>query len=372
MKILLASEYYLPHWTGIVKACAGLSENLTSQGHIVTILTTLFSPELKRKENFGNIKVIRSTPLFRLSRAYYSVSILWDFFKLCKKNDIVIINSPNSNILFFSIITKLHRKKLYIFHQGDLMLPRQTGNIIINSIIEKIFDLMTIISFFLSDKISTYTADYAQNSRVMRYFLNKFFSYIPSLSLSLPDVGSPIYKELTRLKKSHTIIGFAGRFVEEKGFDILLKSIVYVTEKIPDSLFVFAGQTDIDYEPFFDKNKELLDRNKSCLKFLGLLNDADLAAFYQSLDVFVVSSRSDCFPLAQIEAALSGVPIVATNIPGARVLVLKTDFGVMVESENPLSLGQGIVSLIENQEIIMKNKSHILPFLKLYENFKID
>ncbi len=363
MKLLLASEYFYPHWTGIAKAFLVLAKQLKKEGHEITVLTTRFEDSLPIEERFEKLAIIRATPQFKISRTNYSFSSLVDFFKLAGSHDQVIINSPHSNILFFTFIAKVLGKKVTIFHQGDLKLPRKTGSLIQHILLERVFDVLTIPAFFLADNISTYTKDYAANSRTMKYFLFKFFTYIPAVSLPTSQSSKTV---------KQTLIGFAGRFVEEKGFDILYKSMDKVIKEIPSAKFVFAGSTKMDYEPFYESQKKLFESQKKYVKYLGLLDEKKLIDFYKSLDVFVVSSLSDCFPLTQMEAAYSGVPIVCTDIPGARMLVKETGFGTIVASNDSNALADGIIDVLENRMKYIQKKKNAIPFLKKYDTFTID
>ena len=64
--------------------------------------------------------------------------------------------------------------------------------------------------------------------------------------------------------------------------------------------------------------------------------------------MFVLPSRTDCFPSVQIEALLSGTPLVAADIPGAREVVQVTGMGRLVEPRNPAALADGIVALLRD------------------------
>lgn len=369
MKVLLISEYFYPHWTGIAESFFHLAQQLVQKEHIVSVLTTRFDPTLPQKDEYQKITIVRSRPLIHFSRTYYSLQALHDGFNLIKESDAVIINSPHSNVLPLSLLTRMFGKKLYIFHQGDLILPSQTGNQFIHRTLERLFDMMTVGSFLFSHRISTYTADYARNSRVMRFFMKKFTPYIPPLTISELPPSAPFQKKINTLSKDHILVGFAGRFVEEKGFDILFRAMSLVVRQIKNVHFVFAGKEKMVYEPFFDLHKAVLQKEKKNVTFLGLLDKKDLAYFYKHLAVFVISSRSDCFALTQAEAALSGTPIVCTDIPGARVLVSHTHFGIIVPKENPEKLAEGIVNVIKNQKKITKYQKDVLPFLQQYSQF---
>ena len=151
------------------------------------------------------------------------------------------------------------------------------------------------------------------------------------------------------------IVGFSGRFVEEKGWDILLKAIPEVTKNNGGVKFVFAGQLKIEYEKTYEKNLSLVEKAGNKLVILGKLSREEMMGFYKCIDLLVVSSRSDFFPFVQAEAMLSGVPIVVTDIPGARWLVKTTGAGIIVKPEDSRELAGGIEKALKNLTSLKKN-----------------
>ena len=370
-KVLLVSDYFYPHWTGIAKCMLDWTQSLKDQIDF-QVLTVAYDKKLKKEEVFKDIPIHRASYLFSLSRAKYSLSLIFKSFSLIKKADTVLINSPCSNILPISFIAKLYGKKLVIFHQGDLILPKGLGN----RVIEKIFDVSTKISYALASGVATYTEDYAKHSRVLKPFLNKFTPLLP------PIVPSS-WKERKRLigsqkdsiaslqndkRQGKIIFGFAGRFVQEKGFDILFAAIPEIVKKIPNAHFVFAGETNMQYEHTFEKLKNQMTKVKDHLTILGLLKDAELKEFYNKIDFILIPSRSDCFPIVQCEAMLAGTPSIVADIPGARYLVKHSDFGVIFKKENPSDLAAKTVFAVRNKKKLLKNYSKLKELLQLKRN----
>jgi len=137
--------------------------------------------------------------------------------------------------------------------------------------------------------------------------------------------------------------------VEEKGFDILLRAIPHVLREVPTAQFVYAGAKP-DYEDFLSRCEPLLDPVRDRVTMFGLLTDAqELANFYGMLDLFVVPSRTDCFPSTQIEAILCGTPLVTADIPGAREVVQVTGMGVLAPPVDPEGLARRIVEVIRDR-----------------------
>src|SRR5262249_10910901 len=135
------------------------------------------------------------------------------------------------------------------------------------------------------------------------------------------------------------LVGFAGRFVEEKGFDFLLRAIPQVVAECPGTRFAYAGDRNVVYEDFFASCRELVEAAAAHLDWLGLILDPQrLANFYAMCDVMAVPSRTDNLPLVPLEAMLCGTPAVIADIPGARMAVRWTGIGELVAPRDPDAL----------------------------------
>lgn len=368
-KILIVTDFYFPHWTGISKSIQYLTNSLRKSFDF-TILTVRYNRKLKQIDTIDGIKVIRENYLFPISRAKFSITLIFKFILIVKKFDIVFVNSPFTNIFLVSMLSKLFNKKLIIFHQGDLVLPKG----VINTVLEKIFDASTYFAFSIADKVSTYNIDYAKNSRLLKFFISKFEPLmipIPKRSTfkSNQEYKNGKFKKLLEEKSTARIIfGFAGRFVEEKGFDILFKAIPLVIRKYPNSLFVFAGEVNLGYENFFRNKIDVYNQNKKYIRLLGLLRENELQIFYKIIDYIIVPSRTDCFNLVQAEAMLSKTPAISTNIPGLRHMINKTGYGLTFKNESPDDLANKIDAVIDKKTSIDKNYSFVLNVLNFEKN----
>lgn len=74
--------------------------------------------------------------------------------------------------------------------------------------------------------------------------------------------------------------------------------------------------------------------------FFGNVSDEQLAAVYREADIFVFPSidRSEAFGLAVLEAMASGLPVIASDLPGVRTLVENGQIGFLftVNDKNDL------------------------------------
>jgi len=148
--------------------------------------------------------------------------------------------------------------------------------------------------------------------------------------------------------------------VQEKRPDLAIKALEFINQAYPDARLVFAGEYDILYEDTWEREQAIVQQYSEQLIFLGLLEDPqDMADFYAACDVLVLPSDTECFALVQVEAMLSGTPVVMTNIPGGRVPVTATGMGKLAEQGNAESIGQAIVDVLNQPEMYTYPREHI-------------
>lgn len=361
-RVLIASDFYTPHWTGIVKSIVNMVESLGDEFEF-TVITVKHQADLAKEEQIAKAKVIRENYIAKLSRCYYSVMTVYRFVVEVPHHDVVFISSPCSNILPFSILAKVFRKRLVIFHQGDLTLA--VG--FINKIVELIFFGSSVIGMKLADVVSTYARDYAEQSPLLSRFMPKFRQLLMPIYLAEKDSAKPsVIQPISDLKQTGKIIfGFGGRFVHEKGFDVLLAAIPLILEKVPNAHFAFAGETQMSYEQTYEKLAPEIKKNSQHISILGLLSGSALRWFYDSIDFILIPSRSDCCPLVQMEACLNGRPSICSDIPGASLIVKASGYGRIFESENPKDLAEKLEDAVRFRSQIEGNYNKLQALLNL-------
>ncbi|MEX2250749.1 MAG: glycosyltransferase family 4 protein [Acidimicrobiia bacterium] len=159
-----------------------------------------------------------------------------------------------------------------------------------------------------------------------------------------PEQRVQVREELG-LMDDQIAVGLVARLVEEKGVPELIEA----AERLDDRYVVFiVGPRD--HEKADAVSEELLARAETKgVRFLGMRQDVD--RIYQGLDIFVLPSHREGFPRAAMEAAASGLPVIATDIRGCRQVVDDGVSGILFPVRDVRALTGAIIQVGADAEL---------------------
>lgn len=85
------------------------------------------------------------------------------------------------------------------------------------------------------------------------------------------------------------------------------------------------------------------------LRLLGYRSD--IPALMAAADIFALPSHSEALPMTIIEAMLTGLPVVASDLPGPREQVVEGETGLLVPRKQPAALASALVRLAGDAEL---------------------
>jgi len=116
---------------------------------------------------------------------------------------------------------------------------------------------------------------------------------------------------------SHCVFGYVGRLTELKGADILAKAFSEISQEHPHSRLVILGSGEAEQTV-----RSILKAQFAAghVKIHPGVDHQQLPFWYRAMDAFVLPSRYENFSNALLEASACGIPFIASDVGGNRIL----------------------------------------------------
>ena len=319
--------------TGMTTNTIDLCEGLSLEGNSVTLL-------LGKGSEVDTVRFISRLDAVNVYVKYFSnplgigkclavLQILW--YVLMSRADIIHVESP-----YFSFIPWLLGKKFTsTFHVTDLVRCFYYKN------------ATHLIA------ISKETKDFAK--RVFGYKEEDITIVHHGVSTKFAEKMTTA--ELCAIKKYHNIptdkiiMGLVGSIEKRKGHDILMKAFIMLPREIRDRChIVFCGS---------DKNKDqhckkwLLSEIEQCnlKEKITVIEYCDPMPVYKCFDLAVFPSRLEGFPLTSIEALMTGVCTLRSDVEGATEQIEDGKTGYIFRNEDVEQLSQQMIRVLKDDDL---------------------
>jgi L-malate glycosyltransferase len=132
------------------------------------------------------------------------------------------------------------------------------------------------------------------------------------------------------------------------GPDILLKALHLLSDKGKNIMLTMAGAGELT-----DKLKSMVQEYnlKNRVKFVGYIDNTRVPSFLADHDIMVMPSLAESFGVAALEAAASGLPVIASNVGGIPEVVKDGETGILVKPGDPGGLAEAIMKLASDVEL---------------------
>jgi glycosyltransferase involved in cell wall biosynthesis len=153
-------------------------------------------------------------------------------------------------------------------------------------------------------------------------------------------------RDALSIPENALVVGIVANLREIKGLDIFIHAARKVKNRYPEAVFLVVGSNvgyEIEERKLHRLTKEL--GLSDSLHFLGERQDVPqlLAAF----DIAVLTSRSEGFSNSLIEYVAAGLPVVTTDVGGAREAVIDGINGMIVPVNDQEAVAKAIICIAE-------------------------
>jgi len=154
-----------------------------------------------------------------------------------------------------------------------------------------------------------------------------------------------------RKNQNHTIV-VIGRLTPIKGHEFFIKAVSKVVKIMPAVKVFIVGKPPQGKEEY-QKQLELLTEKlgiSESVEFLG--HRQDIPQILSKADLLVLPSIGhEAFGRVVIEAAASGVPVIATKVGGLADVITDRKTGILVTPLNILQLADAMIEVVKNDKL---------------------
>lgn len=167
-----------------------------------------------------------------------------------------------------------------------------------------------------------------------------------------PGVDTHLFTPATTPADHPGYVVAAARLEPLKGLDLAIEAIAALPERIRPELVIAGGPTTgHDAYPADLREHARAHGLAAGIRFLGPQSRDDLAALLRGARMLLVPSHSETYGLVALEAAASGIPVVATASGGLVEAVEHDVTGLLVGSRNAAAWTDAVRRLLEDDTL---------------------
>lgn len=338
MRVLIFAAPFFPRKSGVGNYVVSLSKKLIEQGHEITVLCFDTENTGKFNENYQGIKVLRVKNKNLLGVYFWpdKKHLSEQLAKLDKKQfDLVITNTRffHSSVVGMEYARKRNLQWIHVEHGSTLV---QTNNPII-WLGSRIFD------FTMGKKVLNNADRIVAISGGVEKFVRSISNNYKIIRIA-NGIETKGKKKPVKKGEVKNIL-FVGRLIYAKGVQDLIRAFSMLGG---DYKLTIVG--DGPYRRELEKLVKVFRLEKRVI-FMGEKKREEVMKLYPKFDLFVNSSYSEGLPTSVLEAGLSGLPVIATDVGGTSDVIIGKRTGILIKEKDVEGLRKSLKLMIENKKL---------------------
>ena len=174
--------------------------------------------------------------------------------------------------------------------------------------------------------------------------------------LSVP----PLERAAPRTK---LVFGYLGQIISRKGLDLLLGA----ADRLRGTNWELRVYGEA-YQPDYFAQLQRVMKKHPRIKYCGPFTPEDLGRLYSEIDVAVVPSRRENYPLTVLEALSARVPVIATDVGGVREMVQEGVDGLVVAPHSQEAIAVAMERFLRDPALVETMRASIRPVKTIADN----
>jgi len=156
------------------------------------------------------------------------------------------------------------------------------------------------------------------------------------------------WREQHRIPLQACVTVYVGRLSSEKGLPGLVRGFAQAARRSPDAILVLVG--DGAQRGELEALAGQLGLGPDQIRFIGRVNITEVPYWLRSSDIFALTSPSEGFSCALLEAMAAGLASLVSDIPANRQLIDPGIHGLTVPFGDESSIGEALLRLSADPE----------------------
>ena len=328
---------------GVERRRLSLAKSLDARRFEQTLICTEADPQLRRSFEEAGCKLIEIGPLKRGIDARQIMNAARLLGEL--KPDIVH-GAVFEGVIVASLAGRLARVPTVIAEETIAPIGRRWTGHLYYRLLTALADEVVAISGGVQDYL---TGTILLPRSKVRLIYNGIAEPTPASQDELDQV-----RHACGIQPGMPVLGTVSRLAAARGHDPdshkrvsdAIRALSIVLASKPDTRLLIVG--DGPARPRLEElARELKVEHRAI--FAGF--QPRTRAFFQTMDLLLVPSRSEGLPLAPIEAMFAAKPVIATNVAGSNEVVVDGETGFLVPLGSPEELARRSLELIGNEPL---------------------
>jgi len=342
-----------------------LAENLQRKGYSTTLIAR--SNKILAFANIKNVPNIKGwwwprqnwsgvkTLLVPFYLIWQILLVFWYLYVLIKLNPDVVHIQSKDDFIAGTIAAKLIGKKVIWTDHADLKHIFQNLNIWYKNPIGK----LVYLSAHLANSIvavSINEAKLIQNNL-------PFDSIIRSKMITIYNGVKDEIGKYPKKKNDKLLFLTANRLVEDKGIGETIKAFMKLSELIEDVELKILGDG-----PDFNKYLEM-SKASNAIEVLGHIDDP--LQLMANADIFIQPTYHEAFSVVLVEAAMLGLPTIATSVGGNTEIIFDKKTGLLIRPKNTKDLFEAMSKLYKDAHLRIELGHNLRRSFEIKFDFEI-
>jgi glycosyltransferase involved in cell wall biosynthesis len=271
-----------------------------------------------------------------VKNVFTQLKISWRLCRIARHVDVWLFFFGAPVLLLPMLTARLFGKEVVLILTGsarDEIGPQMGG------FIAKVVGLIARINYSLSKRIVVYS-----ESLINGWGLGSYQHKVSTARRHFVDFER--FKVTRPLDQRANLVGYVGRFSQEKGILNFMEAIPKVMQTGEQAAFLIGGDGQLRKQV-----EGCADKSNGKVKYAGWIPHEELPCYLNEFKLLVIPSLTEAGPAIAFEAMACGTPVLATPVGMIPDMVQDGQTGFIMENNSPRCIAEHIVRALNHPDL---------------------